>query len=359
MPRLSPAHGARAGRRPRVSIVVPARDEERDVEAAVRSHLGQDYPDFEVVVVDDRSTDATPRILARLASEDPRLTVVAGVEPPPGWLGKPHALFEGAARARGELLLVADADVRYHPLALRESVDFLEGRGLDLVALFPEIEMRGFWENVLMPYLPAAYFFGPAFLINSDVQRRFAAGAGAGMLIRRSALDAAGGYAALRESVIDDIGLAIRIRRSGGRCRMVLARDRMRLRMYRGYREVVDGFTKNVAWVFEGWPGVFVAASTLVSCLAGFLPAAVLAAAALGVPFPKGDVVLAGTAFGLAVAARVALALLLRYPLWPAATQPLLSLVWAGITVRSLARRFLRREVVWRGRRYDASRARF
>ncbi len=257
--RLSKAAPMPAGALPAVSVVIPARNEARDIEAAVRSHLAQDHPELEVVVVDDRSTDDTAAILARLAKADARLTVVAGVEPPPGWMGKPHALFQGVSRARHGLLLVADADVRYDPPALREAVAFLSSRRLDLITFFPRVEMSGFWENVLMPYLAAAYMWGPAFFVNSDLQKRFAAGGGTGMLVRREALEAAGGYETLRASVIDDIGLGIRVRRAGGRCRMVLADDRVRLRMYRGFREVVDGFTKNIAFVFEGWMGALLA----------------------------------------------------------------------------------------------------
>jgi chlorobactene glucosyltransferase len=341
-----------AGALPSVSVVIPARNEARDIEAAVRSHLAQDYPDFEVVVVDDRSTDETWAILARVAGADPRLQVVPGVEPPPGWMGKPHALFQGVSRARHGLVLLADADVRYDPPALREAVSFLCSRRLDLITFFPRVEMRGFWENVLMPYLAAAYMWGPAFLVNSDRQRRFAAGGGTGMLVRREALEAAGGYEALRASVIDDIGLGIRVRRSGGRCRMVLADDRVRLRMYQGFREVVDGFTKNIAFVFEGWTGAFLALATVFSWIAWTLPLA-------GAPGPAADMRLAAAGLALPVIARIALALFLGYPLWPAATHPLLATVWMCIAARSFSWRFLRRRVLWRGRHYDAARARF
>ena len=357
--RLSKAPPLPAGALPPVSVVIPARNEARDIEAAVRSHLAQDYPELEVVVVDDRSTDETPAILARLAGADPRLAVVEGVEPPPGWMGKPHALFQGVSRARNGLLLLADADVRYDPPALRESVEFLSSRRLDLITFFPRVEMRGFWENVLMPYLAAAYMWGPAFFVNSDLQKRFAAGGGTGMLVRREALEAAGGYEALRASVIDDIGLGIRVRRSGGRCRMVLADDRIRLRMYRGFREVVDGFTKNIAFVFEGWMGALLALTTVFSWIAWTLPLAVLVASLAGASVPAADLLLAAAGLALAVAARIALALFLGYPLWPAATHPLLATVWMGIAARSFSWRFLRRRVTWRGRHYDAARARF
>ncbi|HTR02770.1 MAG TPA: glycosyltransferase family A protein [Thermoanaerobaculia bacterium] len=355
---LDPSVAAGAGG-PLVSAIVPARDEARGIEAAVRSHLAQSYPNLEVIVVDDRSTDATGTILANLAREDARLTVVSGVEPPEGWLGKPHALHQGAARARGDLLLFADADVRFAPAAVAEAVGLLEARKLDLLALFPRLELEGFWENVLMAYLPVAYFFGPAFLLNSDAQRRFAAGAGAGMLVRAASYRAAGGHEALRASMIDDLHLATRVRRAGGRCRMVRADERLRLRMYRGFREVFDGFTKNMAYVFEGWAGVFLAAMTVFSFVAWSLPACVLLAAALGAGVPGRDVAWAAAGLGLTLVGRAAISLFLRYPLWPALTHPFMALVWMAITARSLSWRFLHREVRWRGRRYPAAIARF
>src|ERR1041385_5172030 len=105
---------------PHVSILVPARNEERIIERTVRAFLAQDYPHFEVIVVDDRSTDATPQILASI--DDPRLVVVRGEEMPPGWLGKPWALHQAAARARGELLMFVDADIVYAPGTIAAAV---------------------------------------------------------------------------------------------------------------------------------------------------------------------------------------------------------------------------------------------
>jgi chlorobactene glucosyltransferase len=329
------------------------------VEAGLRSHLSQDYPDFGVFAVDDRSTDATGRILDALAASSPRLRVVHGVEPPSGWLGKPHALAQGIARAEGEILFLADADVRYDPTALREAVALMEARRLDLLALFPRLEMRGFWENVLLPYMPVSFFFGPGLIVNTDIQKRWAVGAGAGMLVRRAAYERAGGHAAIRSSVIDDLNLAIRVRRSGGRCRLALADDRAALRMYRGYREIRDGFTKNIAFAFEGVTGALLGISTVFAIAAAVAPPLVLVAALLGAPVPSGDVRLAALAAGGLVVARLGMAAALRSPLWPALTHPLMALAWGEIIVRSLIRRFLRRELEWRGRRYDAKGATF
>src|SRR5688572_4214289 len=236
-PRLSlvARRAAAADSPPRVSVVIPARNEEAGVESAVRSHLAQDYPELEVIVVDDRSADRTPEILRRLAAEDPRLTVVAGIEPPAGWLGKPHALFLGARAATGEILLFADADVRYQKRALREGVAVLGDRRLDLLAFFPRFENRGFWENVLMPFLSIAVFLGFGFLALS---RRIplAMGAGAGNLVRRRAYEAVGGHGAIRNSVVDDVRLAVTLKRAGFRVGAFRAEERVAVRMYRRLR---------------------------------------------------------------------------------------------------------------------------
>ncbi|HEX5134739.1 MAG TPA: glycosyltransferase [Thermoanaerobaculia bacterium] len=357
-PRLSVGAGAASPHRcPRVSIVIPARNEEMDIERAVRSHLTQDYPDLQIVVVDDRSTDRTAQILDRLVREDPRLVVLTGTDPPEGWLGKPHALWQGAAVADGELLLLADADVRYDPRALRDAVTVLEDRRLDLLAFFPRFENRGFWENVLLPFLAVAVFLGFGFLALS---RRvpLAMGAGAGNLVRRRAYDAVGGHAAIRDAVVDDVRLAVVVKRAGFRVAAFRSEDRVAVRMYRGFFEVWNGFTKNVAWAYSGPGGALLFGLTLLLLAVGIAPVATLAAAAAGIPILHADVVLAAAVFAGSVLLRASLAATLRDPLWPAATHPIMAAVWAGLLGRSLFDRYVRKRLTWRGREYDARRAR-
>jgi chlorobactene glucosyltransferase len=345
---------------PSVTVVIPARDEERDVEAAVRSHLSQDYPGLEVVVVEDRSRDSTGEILRRLAGEDARLRVVPGVEPPPRWLGKPHALHLGSRAAAGELLLFADADVRWAPGTLRGAVAYLEREKADFLAVLPHLEAKGFWENVLMPNLACTLYFGPALRINDDRWRFLAAGGGAGNLVRRPVYDAIGGHEALRASVVDDVRLALTVKRAGYRVRAARAEDRVAVRMYRGFREVVDGFTKNVAWIFQGPSAILVLGFAVVAAqLSAVLPPAVLLAAALGAPVAATDVALAAAGTALAILLRLVLARALKDPLWTAPTHAFMAVIWTGIIARSLFRRFVLRAVVWRGRRYDAADARF
>lgn len=343
---------------PRVSIVVPARNEARSIAEAVGSHLQQDYPDWEVIVVDDQSTDETGAILDELARTHPRLRVIHNDELPPGWLGKPHALQLGAEAATGDLLLFVDADVRYAPGLLRATIGLLERRGWDFLSLLPRVEMVGFWERVLMPFVPGAFYTGLGLLANLDGIHWMAAGGGPGNLIRRDAYRAIGGHAALASSVVDDVRLAMRTKQHGYRCRIVRAEELVRLRMYHGFREVFDGFTKNVSHLYYGWTGLVLFALTAFFITAQAVPPGVLVAAAL-VPVSRADLALAIASVGVALAARLVLQRVLRAPLWAAVTYPLQAAVWATITARSFYWRLVRNEVVWRGRRYDTGQARF
>jgi len=347
------------GRTPRVSIVVPARNEERGIAGAVSSHLAQEYPDFEVVVVNDCSADRTGEILESYARADPRIRVIAGSDPPAGWLGKPHALSLGARAATGDILLFADADVRYDRRALAEAVTLLESESCDFLGLLPRFEAEGFWENVLMPYVPGGYYFGPGFLANRDRPRWMALGGGAGILVRRSAYDAVGGHETLKNSVVDDVRLAFLVKRAGFRTRAARAEDRVSVRMYRGLGEIVEGFTKNIAYLFTGPVGLALLALTAVITVLAALPPVALVAGILGAPVARGDLGLAALATAIAVCARAILAVSLGDPLWPALTHPIMTAAWAAIIGRSLYFRLVRRRLTWRGRQFDARAARF
>ncbi|MCA1609482.1 MAG: glycosyltransferase [Acidobacteria bacterium] len=359
LPRLSRQAPA-SGNLPFVSIVVPARNEERAIGSALRSLLAQDYPESrrEVIVVDDRSTDGTRRVLAGLEN-DPGLKIIDGAEPPPGWLGKPHALFQGSRAARGEWLLFVDADVRYRPDAVSRAMGYALRERTDFAALLPHLETSGFWESVLMPNLLCAVFFGPAVLANRRWPRWLAAGGGAGNLIRRAAYDAIGGHESLRASVIDDVRLAVMSKQAGFATRTVLAHELVAVRMYHGFREVWDGFTKNIAYALGGVTGFAFAGMSLVWTAVALSPPAVLMAAAFGASLPAADVALAGASFGVLVFARALLSKALHDPVWPSLTHPLMAAVWAGLLVRSVYQRLVRRTVPWRGRHFDARKAGF
>lgn len=236
---------------PRVSVIIPARDEARTIERTVRAWLGQRYDPFEIIVVNDRSTDATEEILRRMAAENPRLVVIHGVEPPAGWLGKPWAMHEGSKRASGDLLLFVDADVIYDQDALSAAVAEVNRDGAALLTLLPYIEMRGFWENVAMPGLGFTLFtMLPTWFVNRTRVPWMAIGGGTGNLVRRADYDRVGGHEVLKSAVVDDIGLARLVRRHRGRTIVVRADDLVRLRMYHGGGEILRGFTKNMFSAF-------------------------------------------------------------------------------------------------------------
>jgi hypothetical protein len=250
VPNLAAAPRRKEGS-PFVSIVVPARDEERAIEAATRSKCLQDDPAFEVVVVDDRSSDGTRAILRDLEAESgATLRVVDGVEPPADWLGKPHALDEGTRAARAsrpsDWLVFSDADVVFAPDLLARALAHAERNRLDFLSLLPQMQAHGFGERLMVPTIPAAAFcYFPGWLMNVPSARLFGGGGGVFNLIRRDLFDRIGGHEALKASVVDDIQLGRNARKAGGRTAVALALDSISLRMYHGFSEISKGLEKN------------------------------------------------------------------------------------------------------------------
>ncbi len=210
-PMLPPAWPALA---PPVDIVIPARDEAESIEAMLRSLLAQDYAGpLRIILVDDRSTDGTGD-LAR-ALDDPRLSVIAGAERPPGWSGKMWAVEQGVAASTAGLVLLTDADIVHDPAHLSTLVAEAERDGLDLVSEMVALRAVSAAERALVPAF--VYFFQMLYPFNlvNDPSTRVAAAAGGTMLVRRTALERIGGIASLRGALIDDVTLAARIKRGG------------------------------------------------------------------------------------------------------------------------------------------------
>jgi glycosyltransferase involved in cell wall biosynthesis len=341
---------APTGEAPLVSVIIPARNEERSIEQTVRAFFAQTYLSLEIIAIDDRSTDATGVLLHGLAGEDARLTVIDNEEPPPGWLGKPWALHQGSLRARGSLLLFVDADVLYAPPAVAAAVAHLERRDVPMLALLPHFTMRGFWEHVIMPNLAFfAFSMIPLWLSNRTRIPLLALGGGTGNLIRRSDYDHAGGHEALKDAVVDDVGLARLVRRSGRRTEVVRADRMVSVRMYEGLRAIIEGFTKN-GFAVAGRSYFLMVVFLLLGAIVHVLP-----------------YVLAFTGDGFAIGAVGALTLTrailfrsLGYRLDNAVLgHPLMMAAWFVIMIRSTWITGVRRQLAWRGRTYDARRTRF
>jgi chlorobactene glucosyltransferase len=231
---------------PLVSILVPARNEqERVLESCVHSILAQDYGKFEVIAVDDRSTDRTGEILKTLAQGDERLQVIEGEELPPGWLGKPYAMQQAVHRARGEWILATDADMIFEPSVLRTAMERALENNADALTLIPRFETGSFWERVMIPTWEWVFLMFTIFYRVNDPKSDRAAGIGGFFLIRRTVLDRIGGYEGLKDEVMEDVRLGERIKRLGAHLMVDRAPALIRTRMYRTFGEMWECSTKN------------------------------------------------------------------------------------------------------------------
>lgn len=229
---------------PKLSVLVAAKDEEADIEACISSLLAQDYPDFEIVAIDDRSCDATPDILARLAKQWPdRLRVTTVTSLPDGWMGKSHAMHQGVTLCNGEWLLFTDADCRFTAtnalsMAMREAVE----TDTEFLCITPFLETTAVWEKVIQPVcaLVLMVWFVPRKVNNPE--RKTAYANGAFMLFHRSAYDVIGGHKRVQDQVCEDIQLARIAKRMAVKLRVVETDDLYRTRMYDSLREAWAGW---------------------------------------------------------------------------------------------------------------------
>ena len=236
---------------PLISILVPARNEADNIGECIRSLLALNYPNFEVIALDDRSQDATYPILCRLRDQDHRLRVLVGSEPPPGWYGKPHACWQLAQAARGEYLLMTDADCRFAPDALLLALGALKAQNADVVSLVPDLHAEGFWERLL---IPIQYFIIYAFLPTPLVRRSrnpaFAAANGAFLFLTRSTYFAVDGHRAVRQQITEDIKFAQHVKSEGKTLWYGDGSRTYSVRMYHSFEEIWAGFSKNLYGAF-------------------------------------------------------------------------------------------------------------
>ena len=240
------------GSPPSVSILVPARNEEANIGACVASLLEQDHPDFEVIVLDDGSTDQTRQILEDLSRSQPTLTVLEGKPGLTGHPGKNWACSQLAEAARGELLFFTDADTIHDPETTSKVVAALEGTKADLVTGYPR-QLLGTWgERLLVPFFSwAVLVFFPLGLAYRLKTPLFTTAVGQLMVFRRKAYQTIGGHSGVSASIVDDLALARKIHQAGLRWRIIQITDLISCRMYRTGREALNGFSKNLFAAFE------------------------------------------------------------------------------------------------------------
>ncbi len=230
---------------PRLSVVVPARNEERELERSLSSLLDQDYPGLEVIMVNDRSTDGTGRIIDLLAETYENIRVIHIERLPEGWLGKNHAAYTGACRASGEWLLFTDADVRFHPRSLRRAVARAQEEGLDHLTLVPGWKLSGYWLRGIVAFFYMVFLLYQGYYRANLPRYKKGAGVGAFNLIRHSAYRKIGTYQALAQRPDDDLKLGSRVKKLGLRQQMLLGHDLIFVRWYGSLGALARGFEKN------------------------------------------------------------------------------------------------------------------
>jgi cellulose synthase/poly-beta-1,6-N-acetylglucosamine synthase-like glycosyltransferase len=256
---------------PRVSIIVPARNEEETIEKALKSLLALDYNNYEVIAVNDRSTDRTGEIMDEVANSagqklphpsrssthanSASLKVVHHNELPAGWLGKTHAMWTAANQANGDWLLFTDADVIFKPESLRRALAYAESEPADHLVLFPRMIMKRPGEYMMIAFFQTMFMFGHRPWKVADPSTDDHMGVGAFNLVRRHVYDAVGTYQALRMEVLDDMKLGKVVKKSGFAQRNVFGGDLISIRWARGATGIVNNLTKNFFAVlsFQWW----------------------------------------------------------------------------------------------------------
>ena len=235
---------------PLVSVIVPARNEADNIAGLIATLLSSRYPSLEVVIVDDRSTDGTTEIAHQLAANHPdRVRVLDGRPLPPGWLGKCWACWQGYQAASGDILVFTDADTRHHPRLLSHTVGALQTTGADLLTLFPRQLMFTVWERIIQPHVFTAITlrYRDGNRINRTRNPRDVIANGQFIAFTRAGYEAIGGHEAVRAEVVEDLRLAQRTVAAGRRMFIAWGDDLIATRMYRSFRQIVEGWSKNLA----------------------------------------------------------------------------------------------------------------
>ncbi len=344
---------------PLISVCIPARNEERNIRACVEAILGQHYPNFEIIVLEDRSTDATGDILASLAAQNDKLKVINGSDLPKGWAGKPHALFQASAAARGDWLCFVDADTFLSSTTLSSCYAKAIETKADMFTIMTFQIMGSFWEKVVMPLVMTALSVGFSPRKVNDPNSKDAIANGQFILIKRSVYDAIGGHKSVKDQIVEDKAIAEQVKWNGYRLIVANGYSVAKTRMYTSLPEMWEGWTKNIYLGLSDRPSLM---------LLGAFGAFILLVAALVLPLwplfgvywylhGGGWLALAVIAKSLIlwtviIYARARVALGMGISAWYAFTLPLGSAVFATMMFISAWKVISGKGVNWKGRIY-------
>jgi glycosyltransferase involved in cell wall biosynthesis len=330
---------------PRVSLLFAARDEEEKLPGALATLAELDYPGLEIIGVDDRSEDATGRILDEFAASHARFRAIHVKELPAGWLGKPHALQQAYEASSGDWLLFTDADVRFQVDVLRRAIRMASERRLDHLSLFGDVEMVGFWEKVVVTFFGMAFHMATAPSDVIDPKSGAYMGVGAFQLLKRSAYEAAGAHRRLAMEVIDDMKLGKIVKQAGFRSGVGIAQDFVVVRWHAGARNLINGVTKNF-FAGSGFSVARVAISILGLLLMNVVPFA-------GLLFGHGWVrIFAGICVLVVLCFHAGVDIVMRVSPLYCFTVPVGAVLFGYMLLRSTVYTLKQGGIVWRGTFY-------
>ncbi|PZF90795.1 glycosyltransferase [Micromonospora deserti] len=333
-----------------VAVLLPLRDEAQRVAPCLGALLAQrGVPRLRVVVLDDGSTDGTAEVVRALAGDDPRVTLLAGAAPPPGWLGKPHACWQLATRAdpAATVLVFVDADVVLTPHAVAAAVTELRAARVALLSPYPRILVATVADRLVQPLLQWLWLtFLPLRAMERSARPSLAAAGGQFMVLDRAGYERAGGHAAVADRILEDIELARAVKRAGGRIALADGSRLATCRMYADWAQLRDGYSKSL-WASFGHPGAAAAVLALLLLLYTAPPLVALGALAAGTPAVAAAAL---ATYLLGVAGRVVTGRATGGRWWPdALAHPVSVAVLGWLTLRSYHLR-KRRRLTWRGR---------
>jgi chlorobactene glucosyltransferase len=344
---------------PLISICIPARNEEDNIRTCVEAALGQDYPNIEIVVVDDRSADATLTQLREITSRVSHLILVDGSDLPEGWAGKPHALYQASAVARGEWLCFVDADTFLAPQAISSCYAKALETKADLFTVMTKQILGSFWEKAVMPLVMTALSVGFSPRKINDPNRREAVANGQFIMIKRGIYDAIGGHEKVKDKIVEDKAISEQVKWNGHRLILADGTQVIRTRMYTSLETMWVGWTKNIYLGLRDHTtmlllGAFGAMLALIAAL--FLPIWPL----FGLTWVlKGGgwmslavIFQAMMIWGYLIHVRARVARGMNISAWYAVTTPLGAGVFAAMMLTSAWRVISGKGVIWKGRTY-------
>jgi len=231
---------------PFISVLVPARNEEGKIKRCLDSLLKQNYPNFELIVIDDRSTDSTGQIIQEIAEGDVRVKYVKGKDAPSGWIGKCNALAHAVGYASGEFFIFTDADTYHHENSLRDSITHAMDNKVDLMSFVPMQELGSFSERLIMPVLLSSFLIGDPFHAVNNPKNTRAYAYGQYILCRRSSYLAAGGHQSVRDEIVEDHAIARVFKEKGFKIEVADGKSLYSVRMYTDLESLWMGWTKNL-----------------------------------------------------------------------------------------------------------------